>query len=163
MSLHMGVIVHIVLWITNLLLLLNKVTQSKDKHFFVCFGLLASIHSFVTDFTWGVFLWCFFLLITSIYLIIFLQIKQQSSTRLVDALSSLSSNQGLTALKPVNQILQVIISSKSLQMGCDYAHILSTLYLHSWTWGLEPDQELEISTIWWLISTTKSTTYKWVE
>jgi hypothetical protein len=59
----------------------------------------------LTDSTRGIFLWCFFLLITSISLIIFLQIKQQSSTRLVGALSSLSSNQGLTALKPVNQTL----------------------------------------------------------
>jgi hypothetical protein len=47
----------------------------------------------------------FFLLITSISLIIFLQIKQQSSTKLIGALSSLSSNQGLTTSKLVNQIL----------------------------------------------------------
>ncbi|CAK9195778.1 unnamed protein product [Sphagnum troendelagicum] len=84
--------------------------------FFVRSGLLASVHSFATDSTRGIFLWCFFLLITSISLIIFLQIKQQSSTRLVGALSSLSSNQGLTALKPVNQILW---------------HLQNTLFVHS--------------------------------
>jgi hypothetical protein len=27
--------------------------------------------------------------------------------------------------------VQVIISSKSIQMGCDHVHILSTIYLHS--------------------------------
>ena len=73
--------------------------------FFVRSGSLASVHSFATDSTRGIFLWCFFLLITSISLIFFFSMKQQSSTRLVDALSSLSSNQGLTASKPVNQIL----------------------------------------------------------
>jgi cytochrome c biogenesis factor len=44
--------------------------------FFVRSGLLASIHSFATYSTQGIFLWCLFLLITSISLIIFLQIKQ---------------------------------------------------------------------------------------
>jgi len=45
----------------------------------------------------------------------FLQIKQQSNTRLVGGLSSLSSNQGLMALKLVNQILW---------------HLQNTLFVH---------------------------------
>nr|AEB39994.1 cytochrome c biogenesis factor N [Funaria hygrometrica] len=73
--------------------------------FFVRSGLLASVHSFATDSTRGIFLWFFFLLITSISLMFFFQMKQQSSTRLVGALSDLPSNQGLRAQKPVNQIL----------------------------------------------------------
>nr|YP_009040968.1 CcmFN [Tetraphis pellucida]AGN74210.1 cytochrome c biogenesis factor N [Tetraphis pellucida]AHI16013.1 cytochrome c biogenesis factor N [Tetraphis pellucida]AIB08439.1 CcmFN [Tetraphis pellucida] len=73
--------------------------------FFVRSGLLASVHSFATDSTRGIFLWFFFLLITSISSMSFFQMGQQSSTRLVGALSDLSSNQGLTAPKTVNQIL----------------------------------------------------------
>nr|BDZ75583.1 cytochrome c biogenesis factor N [Timmiella anomala] len=73
--------------------------------FFVRSGLLASVHSFATDSTRGIFLWFFFLLITSISLMFFFQMKQQSSTGLVGALSDLPSNQGLRAPKPVNQIL----------------------------------------------------------
>jgi hypothetical protein len=73
--------------------------------FFVRSGLLASVHSFATDSTRGIFLWFFFLLITSISLMSFFQMKQQSSTRLVGALFDSSSNQGLTAPKTVNQIL----------------------------------------------------------
>jgi hypothetical protein len=73
--------------------------------FFVRSGLLASVHSFATDSTRGIFLWFFFLLITSISLMFFFQMKQQSSTRLVGALSDLPLNQGLRAPKLVNQIL----------------------------------------------------------
>nr|YP_009129990.1 cytochrome c biogenesis factor N [Codriophorus aciculare]AJV88414.1 cytochrome c biogenesis factor N [Codriophorus aciculare] len=73
--------------------------------FFVRSGLLASVHSFATDSTRGIFLWFFFLLITSISLMFFFQMKQQSSTRLVGALSDLPLNQGPRAPKPVNQIL----------------------------------------------------------
>jgi ABC-type transport system involved in cytochrome c biogenesis permease subunit len=73
--------------------------------FFVRSGLLTSVHSFATDSTRGIFLWFFFLLITSISLMFFFQMKQQSSTRLVGALSDLPSNQSLKAPKPVNQIL----------------------------------------------------------
>jgi hypothetical protein len=72
--------------------------------FFVRSGLLTSVHSFATDSTRGIFLWFFFLLITSISLMFFFQMKQQSSTRLVGALSDLPSNQSLKAPKPVNQI-----------------------------------------------------------
>lgn len=84
--------------------------------FFVRPGLLAPVHSSATDSTRGIFLWCFFLIITSISLILFFQMKQQSSTGLVGALSGLSSNQDLTASKPVNQILW---------------HSRSTLFVHS--------------------------------
>nr|BDZ75705.1 cytochrome c biogenesis factor N [Fissidens protonematicola] len=73
--------------------------------FFVRSGLLASVHSFATDYTRGIFLWFFFLLITSISLMFFFQMKQQSSTRLIGALSDLPLNQGPQAPKPVNQIL----------------------------------------------------------
>jgi Cytochrome C assembly protein len=73
--------------------------------FFVRSGLLASVHSFATDSTRGIFLWFFFLLITSISLMFFFQMKQQSSTRLVGPLSNLPLNQDLRAQKPVNQIL----------------------------------------------------------
>jgi ABC-type transport system involved in cytochrome c biogenesis permease subunit len=73
--------------------------------FFVRSGLLASVHSLATDSTRGIFLWFFFLLITSISLMFFFQMKQQSSTRLVGTLSDLLLNQGLRVPKPVNQIL----------------------------------------------------------
>jgi len=73
--------------------------------FFVRSGLLTSVHSFATDSTRGIFLWFFFLNITSISLMFFFQMKRQSSTRLVGALSDLSLNQSLGAPKPVNQIL----------------------------------------------------------
>ncbi|RZC78788.1 hypothetical protein C5167_002992 [Papaver somniferum] len=42
-------------------------------------GLLASVHSFTTDDTRGLFLWCFFLLITGISIILFSHMKQQAS------------------------------------------------------------------------------------
>nr|YP_009047458.1 cytochrome c biogenesis factor N [Buxbaumia aphylla]AGN74249.1 cytochrome c biogenesis factor N [Buxbaumia aphylla]AHI16003.1 cytochrome c biogenesis factor N [Buxbaumia aphylla] len=71
--------------------------------FFVRSGLLASVHSFATDSTRGIFLWFFFLSISSISLMFFFQMKQQ--LRLVGALFDLSSNQGLTAPKAVNEIL----------------------------------------------------------
>nr|YP_009675909.1 cytochrome c biogenesis factor N [Riccia fluitans]QDE12677.1 cytochrome c biogenesis factor N [Riccia fluitans]WKW95166.1 cytochrome c biogenesis factor N [Riccia fluitans] len=73
--------------------------------FFVRSGLLASVHSFATDSTRGIFLWCFLLLITSISFIFFFKMKQQSSTQLVGALSVPSSNQDPTVSNPVNQIL----------------------------------------------------------
>ncbi|KAI5664225.1 hypothetical protein M9H77_23548 [Catharanthus roseus] len=44
-------------------------------------GLLASIHSFATDDTRGIFLWWFFLLMTGISMILFSQMKQQASIR----------------------------------------------------------------------------------
>ncbi|KAK7392692.1 hypothetical protein VNO78_21136 [Psophocarpus tetragonolobus] len=44
-------------------------------------GLLASVHSFATDDTRGIFLWRFFLLMTGISMIIFSQMKQQASVR----------------------------------------------------------------------------------
>uniref|UniRef100_UPI0030FE3571 cytochrome c biogenesis factor N n=1 Tax=Cyathodium cavernarum TaxID=351593 RepID=UPI0030FE3571 len=73
--------------------------------FFVRPGLLASVHSPATDSTRGIFLWCFFFLITSISSIFLFKMKQQSSTRLVGALSVPSSNQDPTVSTPVNQIL----------------------------------------------------------
>lgn len=73
--------------------------------FFVRSGLLASVHSFATDSTRGIFLWCFFSIITSISFISFFRMKQQSGTQLVSTLSVLSSNQDPTVSKPVNQIL----------------------------------------------------------
>ncbi|XP_028802059.1 LOW QUALITY PROTEIN: uncharacterized protein LOC114757224 [Neltuma alba] len=45
-------------------------------------GLLASVHSFATDDTRGIFLWRFFLLMTGISMILFSQIKQQASVRI---------------------------------------------------------------------------------
>ncbi|XP_052112603.1 probable cytochrome c biosynthesis protein, partial [Arachis duranensis] len=42
-------------------------------------GLLASVHSFATDDTRGIFLWRFFLLMTGISMILFSQMKQQAS------------------------------------------------------------------------------------
>jgi c-type cytochrome biogenesis protein CcmF len=47
--------------------------------FLVRSGLLASVHSFATDSTRGIFLWRFFLLITGISLILFSQMKQRTS------------------------------------------------------------------------------------
>ena len=44
-------------------------------------GLLASVHSFATDDTRGIFLWRFFLLMTGISIILFSQMKQQASVR----------------------------------------------------------------------------------
>jgi cytochrome c biogenesis factor len=44
-------------------------------------GLLASVHSFATDDTRGIFLWRFFLLLTGISMILFSQMKQQASVR----------------------------------------------------------------------------------
>nr|YP_009306117.1 cytochrome c biogenesis FN [Corchorus olitorius]AOO95954.1 cytochrome c biogenesis FN [Corchorus olitorius] len=44
-------------------------------------GLLASVHSFATDDTRGIFLWRFFLLMTGISMILFYQMKQQASVR----------------------------------------------------------------------------------
>nr|XP_028948388.1 LOW QUALITY PROTEIN: uncharacterized protein LOC114821004 [Malus domestica] len=44
-------------------------------------GLLASVHSFATDDTRGIFLWRFFLLMTGISMILFSQMKQQASVR----------------------------------------------------------------------------------
>nr|QIS40611.1 cytochrome c biogenesis Fn [Quercus variabilis]UCS09470.1 cytochrome c biogenesis FN [Quercus acutissima]WAK83104.1 cytochrome c biogenesis FN [Quercus acutissima] len=44
-------------------------------------GLLAPVHSFATDDTRGIFLWRFFLLMTSISMILFSQMKQQASVR----------------------------------------------------------------------------------
>nr|AHX81345.1 cytochrome c biogenesis FN [Licania alba]AHX81356.1 cytochrome c biogenesis FN [Leptobalanus sprucei] len=44
-------------------------------------GLLASVHSFATDDTRGIFLWRFFLLMTGISMILFSQMKQQASAR----------------------------------------------------------------------------------
>nr|YP_003276020.1 cytochrome c biogenesis factor N [Pleurozia purpurea]ACR19404.1 cytochrome c biogenesis factor N [Pleurozia purpurea]QIA60765.1 cytochrome c biogenesis factor N [Pleurozia purpurea] len=85
--------------------------------FFVRSGLLASVHSFATDSTRGIFLWCFFSIITSISLIYFFRMKQQSSTQLVGALSVPLSNQDPTVSKPVNQILW---------------HSRSTLFAHSY-------------------------------
>jgi hypothetical protein len=58
----------------------------------------------------------FFFLIINISLTIFFQIKQQLSIKLVGALSSLSSNQGLTTSKLVNHILW---------------HLQNTLFVHS--------------------------------
>nr|YP_010881108.1 cytochrome c biogenesis factor N [Moerckia flotoviana]WIA66610.1 cytochrome c biogenesis factor N [Moerckia flotoviana] len=66
-------------------------------------GLLAPVHSFATDSTRGIFLWCFSSIITSISFISFFRMKQQS--RLVGALFVPSSNQDPTISKPVNQIL----------------------------------------------------------
>nr|YP_009545085.1 cytochrome c biogenesis factor N [Gymnomitrion concinnatum]AZB86814.1 cytochrome c biogenesis factor N [Gymnomitrion concinnatum] len=71
--------------------------------FFVRSGLLASVHSFATDSTRGIFLWCFFSIITSISFISLFRMKQQSGTQL--ALSVPSSNRDPTVPKPVNQIL----------------------------------------------------------
>nr|QIA60265.1 cytochrome c biogenesis factor N [Ptychanthus striatus] len=85
--------------------------------FFVRSGLLASVHSFATDSTRGIFLWCFFSIITSISFISFFRMKQQSGTQLVGALSVPSSNQDPTVSKPVNQILW---------------HSRSTLFTHSY-------------------------------
>ncbi|XP_061368163.1 LOW QUALITY PROTEIN: cytochrome c biogenesis CcmF N-terminal-like mitochondrial protein 2 [Gastrolobium bilobum] len=45
-------------------------------------GLLASVHSFATDDTRGIFLWRFFLLMTGISMILFSQMKQQASVRI---------------------------------------------------------------------------------
>nr|YP_009307305.1 cytochrome c biogenesis factor N [Orthotrichum gymnostomum]YP_009316195.1 cytochrome c biogenesis factor N [Orthotrichum obtusifolium]AOR82058.1 cytochrome c biogenesis factor N [Orthotrichum gymnostomum]AOY35700.1 cytochrome c biogenesis factor N [Orthotrichum obtusifolium] len=73
--------------------------------FFVRSGLLTSVHSFATDSTRGIFLWFFFLNITSISLMFFFQMKRQSSTRLIGAFSDLSLNQSLRTPKPVNRIL----------------------------------------------------------
>ncbi|PKI40743.1 hypothetical protein CRG98_038881 [Punica granatum] len=42
-------------------------------------GLLASVHSFATDDTRGIFLWRFFLIMTGISMILFSQMKQQAS------------------------------------------------------------------------------------
>nr|QIA60848.1 cytochrome c biogenesis factor N [Makinoa crispata] len=81
-------------------------------------GLLAPVHSFATDSTRGIFLWCFFSIITSISFISFFRMKQQSSTQLVGgALSVPSSNRDPTVSKPVNQILR---------------HSRSTLFAHSY-------------------------------
>ncbi|KAI4298039.1 hypothetical protein MLD38_040521 [Melastoma candidum] len=44
-------------------------------------GLLASVHSFATDDTRGIFLWRFFLLMTGISMILFSQMKQQAWVR----------------------------------------------------------------------------------
>lgn len=44
-------------------------------------GLLASVHSFATDDTRGIFLWRFFLLMTGISMILLSQMKQQASVR----------------------------------------------------------------------------------
>lgn len=44
-------------------------------------GLLASVHSFATDDTRGIFLWRFFLLMTGISMILCSQMKQQASVR----------------------------------------------------------------------------------
>nr|QIA59935.1 cytochrome c biogenesis factor N [Fossombronia cristula] len=85
--------------------------------FFVRSGLLAPVHSFATDSTRGIFLWCFFSIITSISFISFFRMKQQSSTQLVGALSVPSSNRDPTVSKPVNQILR---------------HSRSTLFVHSY-------------------------------
>jgi cytochrome c biogenesis factor len=85
--------------------------------FFVRSGLLASVHSFATDSTRGIFLWCFFSTITSISFISFFGMKQQSGTQLVGALSVPSSNRDPTVSKPVNQILW---------------HSRSTLFAHSY-------------------------------
>nr|WLE73547.1 cytochrome c biogenesis FN [Thonningia sanguinea] len=41
-------------------------------------GLLASVHSFATDDTQGIFLWWFFLIMTGISMILFSQMKQQA-------------------------------------------------------------------------------------
>lgn len=41
-------------------------------------GLLASVHSFATDVTRGIFLWRFFLIMTAISMILFSQMKQQA-------------------------------------------------------------------------------------
>ena len=68
--------------------------------FFVRSGLLTSVHSFATDSTQRIFLWFIFLLLTSISLMFFFQMKQLTSTRLVGALSDLPSNQSLKAPKP---------------------------------------------------------------
>nr|AMF83691.1 cytochrome c biogenesis factor N [Aneura pinguis]WHW95442.1 heme lyase [Aneura pinguis]WHW95484.1 heme lyase [Aneura pinguis]WHW95526.1 heme lyase [Aneura pinguis]WHW95568.1 heme lyase [Aneura pinguis] len=78
-------------------------------------GLLAPVHSFATDSTRGIFLWCFFSIITSISFIYFFRMKQRSSTQL--ALSVPSSTQDPTVSKPVNQILW---------------HSRSTLFAHSY-------------------------------
>ena len=85
--------------------------------FFVRSGLLTSVHSFATDSTRGIFLWCFFSIITSISFISFFRMKQQSGTQLVGALSVPSSNRDPTISKPVNQILW---------------HSRSTLFTHSY-------------------------------
>lgn len=45
-------------------------------------GLLASVHSFATDDTRGIFLWWFFLFITGISMILFYQMKQQASVHI---------------------------------------------------------------------------------
>nr|AQK77853.1 cytochrome c biogenesis FN [Lophophytum mirabile subsp. bolivianum] len=44
-------------------------------------GLLASVHSFATDDTRGIFLWRFFLIMAGISMILFSQMKQQASVR----------------------------------------------------------------------------------
>nr|QKI31997.1 cytochrome c biogenesis FN [Ombrophytum subterraneum] len=44
-------------------------------------GLLAPVHRFATDYTRGIFLWWFFLLMTGISMILFSQMKQQASAR----------------------------------------------------------------------------------
>ncbi|XP_042528466.1 probable cytochrome c biosynthesis protein [Dipodomys spectabilis] len=44
-------------------------------------GLLASVHSFATDDTRGIFLWRFFLLMTGISILLFSHMKQQASVR----------------------------------------------------------------------------------
>nr|YP_010881149.1 cytochrome c biogenesis factor N [Pallavicinia lyellii]WIA66651.1 cytochrome c biogenesis factor N [Pallavicinia lyellii] len=75
-------------------------------------GLLASVHSFATDSTRGIFLWCFFFIITSISFIYFFKAEQQSSTQLVGALSVPSSNRDPTISEPVNQ--QILWHSRTL-------------------------------------------------
>nr|YP_009277456.1 cytochrome c biogenesis FN [Psilotum nudum]AOH05926.1 cytochrome c biogenesis FN [Psilotum nudum] len=85
----------------NMVTLLCRVSGT----FFVRSGLLAPVHSSATDSARGIFLWCFFLLITSISLILFTQIKQPSSTKLVSALSYPSLNHGQFNPKPMNNIL----------------------------------------------------------
>nr|QIA60145.1 cytochrome c biogenesis factor N [Haplomitrium mnioides]QIA60187.1 cytochrome c biogenesis factor N [Haplomitrium mnioides] len=97
----------------------NMVTFSRRilGTFSVRSGSLAPVHSFATDSTRGIFLWCFSLIITGISLILFLRMKQQSSTQLVGALSVPSSNQDPTVSKPVNHISW---------------HSRSTLFAHSY-------------------------------
>lgn len=50
--------------------------------FYIRSGLLASVHSFATDDTRGIFLWRFFLLMTGISLILLFQMKLQASGRI---------------------------------------------------------------------------------
>jgi cytochrome c biogenesis factor len=85
--------------------------------FFVRSGLLASVHSFATDSTRGIFLWCFFSIITIISFISFFRMKQQLGTQLVGTLSVPSSNKERMVSKAVNQILW---------------HSRSTLFVHSY-------------------------------